>query len=106
MLTLKLYARVEYTTGEAGPDGSRSETFSQNETRIVEADDIVIRELRRDALFEIDVIGRDGHSRQSFYVCPHGKHPDCIAVEAPHRFYYAAYVENAQGKTSEVVKFN
>lgn len=71
-------------------------------TLIVEADEVKIHNLRNSDLFE--VAGSCGARSFAYYVADREKpRPWGFADEID--FYYAAYVENASGKTVEAVRF-
>lgn len=72
-------------------------------TKIVEGVEIDVHILRHNELSEIAVLHADGKT-SAFYIANRDKpRPEGFADEVV--FYYAAYIENATGKTTEKVTF-
>jgi len=104
MFTVKLYRRIAdgHRGGDPQTDGSsRPIVFS---TKIVQGLEVDVHQLRPNELVEVAVRhDNEGHNT-AFYVAPSGRpRPEGFADEI--EFYYAAYIENAHGATTEVVKF-
>lgn len=94
MLTVKVMRRRS-----ASPAESDVGLFS---TKIIEAEEVDVHILRPGELTE--VAARCGDRTFAFYIIPRdAKRPDGFADEV--EFHYAAFIENAAGATTEIVKF-
>jgi hypothetical protein len=104
MLTIKLLKRSRSDDGFPVQDGRFT-------TKIVEAIEVDIHVLRPGELYEISGTGANGNNYSfAFYVANDGtntgelkKRPEGFANEV--EFWSSAYIENAAGKTTEVVRF-
>ncbi len=101
MLTVKLYRKIPGENYDAlKPLADQDGLFT---TKIIEASEVDIHVLRPRELFEVACY-YDG-SNFTFYIADRFKpKPSGFADEV--EFYYAAFVENARGSTTEVVKFD
>jgi len=106
MFTVKLMRRLPHIAENGIPerldsDGAIPIVYS---TKIVQGIEVDVHRLRPNELYEISVQhDREGHN-SAYYIADSGKPPPSgFAKEI--EFYYAAYIENAQGATTEVVRF-
>ena len=91
MLTVKLMKATRYP-------GESDTRFS---TKLVEATEVDIHILRPGELYEVSA--RNGELRSAYYIAdPEKGRPKGFADEVD--FYYAAYVENSSGATTEMVR--
>lgn len=103
MFTVKLMKAVKDielpNAPSPGPIGGPVYRFS---TRLVEATEVIIHTLRAGELYEVATTNGD-HS-DAFYICDHVKgRPAGFADDVD--FYYAAFIENAAGRTTDSVRF-
>lgn len=107
MLTVKLMKAIQHEPPAGTPVNAPPVTVFS--TKIVEAEQVDIHYLRNGALVEIAVhepvpAAKGAPSGMAFYLADRDKpRPEGFADEVD--FYYAAYVENAHGATTQVVKF-
>ena len=89
---------VKVTKSNAAPGDDRGGLFS---TKIVEADEVDIHILRPGEL--IEVAARCGDRTFAFYIADRNKpKPNGFAAEID--FWFSAFIENASGATTEVVR--
>ena len=95
MLTVKVMKQMRDLGGAPIPG-----KFS---TRIVEASEVDIHMLRPGELYEV-AANYPGSGVAAFYIADNAKpRPEGFADEVD--FWYAAYIENSAGATTEVIKF-
>jgi len=101
MLTVKVMRVLpELPNIEGGTGYIKPCRFS---TKIVEADEVEIHTHRPGELYSVEGSCKDGSSF-AFYISDSYKpKPEGFADEVV--FWYAAYIENSNGATTEVVKF-
>ncbi len=100
MLTVKLMKAATLPLGITPSDNSTAGRFS---TKIIEANEVDIHVLRPGELTEVAGIRDDGKSF-AFYVADRNKkRPEGFADEV--EFYFAAFIENSSGATTESVRF-
>jgi hypothetical protein len=99
MFTVKLYRTIK-----GRPLGEDSYFPAKSATKLVEAEEVTVYLLRHDELYH--VVGLTPGGRPfAFYVANDEKpRPPGFADDID--FYYAAYIENSAGATTETVKFS
>ena len=105
MFTVKLYIARPWPKTHDGMPASVDEIRNSTRfsTKIIEAPEVEVHYLRPGELAEVQV--RDGPydtSGQAFYIADRDKpRPEGFADEID--FYYEAIIENAAGKTTQIV---
>lgn len=90
MLTVKLMRRADHGEGKF-----------QFSTKIIEAMEVDVHILRPGELLEIAIHPHHGQDTRAFYIKGiEDPTPDNIEAD----FYYEAYIENAAGRTTQVVR--
>jgi len=107
MLTVKLNNRRLVARVPGHPDGPGEET--RFDTKIIECVEATVRSVKPHALVSLEVLYTGHHVENTrsavFYLTPHGVPDPDIEPGVGETFYYSAYIENAAGKTTEVVQF-
>jgi hypothetical protein len=98
MLTVKLYRTIK-----GRPLGEDSDFPAKRVIKIVETDEVDIYTLRPGELYEIAGTSHTGKSFAYYISDDRQPRPNGFADEI--EFYYAAYVENSSGATTEAVTF-
>ena len=106
MFTIKIMRRKTIQTGKVCADPS-GDTYTCTEymysTQIIEAKSINIYELNSSTVFE--VAGDDAEGKSFAYYITNFDNPRPSGFADEIEFGYKAYIENAAGKTTEVVGY-
>lgn len=100
MFTIKVLKRRTIMSDEVDPSGER--TYEHRfDTKILEAKEVEIYELRTNMLYEVAGTNADGVSFAEYIARLDEPRPDLLADSI--ELGYRAYIENSAGKTTEVV---
>lgn len=101
MFTVKLMKVRRDEVSPEGPSGPPVPcTFT---TKLLEAGEVDIHTLRPGRLFSVEGMTPDGKSFAYYVADRNEPRPEGFAPEID--FYYAAFIENSAGATTEIVKF-
>lgn len=110
MFTVKIL-KQELFTNEGGPtlsDGSKPTCYKQV-TKLIEASEVEIHTHQHGRLYGISGVKGNGAEFYYYIADPDRPYPENIQKTdtgtGEHLFGYAAYIENAAGATTHVVKF-
>lgn len=103
MLTIKLMKAAQTTDAGVGEDANVPRTVFS--TKILEAEEVTIYDHRPGELAEVAIVQPSSvlPKHLAFYLAPRGKRPAGFADEVD--FYYAAFIENSRGSTTQSVTF-